>query len=361
MREYDETTLKVAERVLKRSDEIISRREKRAATIKHISYALSGICAAVIINVSIWHSNAGKNLPENNETSIITEISETTTSDPKKTSTAVISGIKTTSMNKTTASATTVNTVSSDKASQIGTNVNASQVTAISTSVSNISSETVFLNDINTSQTTLSVSGENLQTTLSHTSVTITDMTNDVTDTTKHSTVTSTKPVPSTTITTTNRPTLEEVVQFPTEGRFPIKITIVDEISNEAVKDLDIELYTLDKYDVDADLIDKIAEWNTSAYETYSCELPYSFENRDSYSAYGVVIKNMPEDYVYTFSGENSKCFPFDYRPMTIWTDIVNGNTAHEHEYVIRIKKGVWGVFSVRLYDLKNIQKRSHD
>ena len=158
----------------------------------------------------------------------------------------------------------------------------------------------------------------------------------------EHNYVTTTKPEKQpnvTTETTAKRPTLEEVVEFPTEGKYPAKFTVIDEVSKEVVKDLDIELYTLDKYDVDADLIDKIAEWNTSEYRTYSCELPYRFENRDSYSAYGVVIKNMPEGYVYTFSGENSKCFPVDYRPMTIWTDDVNGNTAHEHEYVIRIEK----------------------
>ena len=47
----------------------------------------------------------------------------------------------------------------------------------------------------------------------------------------------------------------------------------------------------------------------------------------------------MPEGYVYTFSGENSNCFPVDYRPMTIWTDAVSGNTTHEHEYTILIEE----------------------
>ena len=154
--------------------------------------------------------------------------------------------------------------------------------------------------------------------------------------------ITTTKPESPQTITTTpaiKRPTLEEVVEFPTEGKFPMKFTVVDEASKEVVKGLDMELYTLDEYSVDANFIEKLAEWNTTDSETYSCELPYSFENKDSYSAYGVVIKNMPEGYVYTFSGENSKCFPVDYRPMTIWTDVINGNDTHEHEYVIRIEK----------------------
>ena len=163
-----------------------------------------------------------------------------------------------------------------------------------------------------------------------------------VIQTTTKQTIVTTKPESppvTTTITTNKQPTLEEVVEFPTEGKFPMKFTVVDEASKEVVKDLDIELYTLDNYSADANFIDKLAEWNTADSETYSCELPYNFENQNSYSAYGVVIKNMPEGYVYSFSGENSKCFPVDYRPITIWTDIVNGNDTHEHEYVILIEK----------------------
>ena len=159
---------------------------------------------------------------------------------------------------------------------------------------------------------------------------------------TEHNYVTSTKTNTQTNVTTETsaiHQTLEGIIEFPAEGKFPMKFKVVDEASKELVKGLDIELYTLDKYSVDANFIEKLAEWNTTDSETYSCELPYSFEDRNSYSAYGVVIKNMPEGYVYTFSGENSKCFPVDYRPMTIWTDIINGNDTHEHEYVIRIEK----------------------
>ena len=163
-----------------------------------------------------------------------------------------------------------------------------------------------------------------------------------VIQTTTKQTIVTTKPESppvTTTITTNKQPTLEEVVEFPTEGKFPMKFTVVDEASKEVVKDLDIELYTLDDYSADANFIDKLAEWNTADSETYSCELPYNFENQNSYSAYGVVIKNMPEGYVYSFSGENSKCFPVDYRPITIWTDVIIGNDTHEHEYVILIEE----------------------
>ena len=55
MREYDETTLKVAERVLKRSNEIVEKRKKRSAMIKKISFSVSGMCAAIITVVGIWH------------------------------------------------------------------------------------------------------------------------------------------------------------------------------------------------------------------------------------------------------------------------------------------------------------------
>lgn len=49
MREYDETTLKVAERVLKRSEEIVRQRQIRTTKIRHISYAVTGLCAAAIL------------------------------------------------------------------------------------------------------------------------------------------------------------------------------------------------------------------------------------------------------------------------------------------------------------------------
>ena len=54
MRKYDETTLKVAERVLKRSEEIVRQRQIKATKIRRISYAVTGLCAAAILCFGIF-------------------------------------------------------------------------------------------------------------------------------------------------------------------------------------------------------------------------------------------------------------------------------------------------------------------
>lgn len=54
MRKYEE----ISERIMQRGDEIIESRKNRAVRIKHISYAVSGICAALIVGVGIHHVSA---------------------------------------------------------------------------------------------------------------------------------------------------------------------------------------------------------------------------------------------------------------------------------------------------------------
>lgn len=58
MKNYDEMTRKIAERVFRRGDELLELKRKRAARIKHISFSVSGICAVLMIGFGIWH-NAG--------------------------------------------------------------------------------------------------------------------------------------------------------------------------------------------------------------------------------------------------------------------------------------------------------------
>ena len=57
MMEYDETTLKVAERVLERSDEIVRQRQIKTTKIRHISFAVSGFCAGIILCFGIFNLN----------------------------------------------------------------------------------------------------------------------------------------------------------------------------------------------------------------------------------------------------------------------------------------------------------------
>lgn len=63
MRKYDKMTLKVAERIFEKGDKLIELRKKRAAKIRHISYAVSGLCAAVIVCVGVWHFSLSQKMP----------------------------------------------------------------------------------------------------------------------------------------------------------------------------------------------------------------------------------------------------------------------------------------------------------
>ena len=61
MREYDEITLKIAERIFEKGDEIIEERRKRSAMIKKLSLSVSGLCAAVIAGFVVWNNENLKN------------------------------------------------------------------------------------------------------------------------------------------------------------------------------------------------------------------------------------------------------------------------------------------------------------
>lgn len=66
MRKYDKMTLKVAERIFENGDKILEQRKKRAAKIRHISYAVSGLCAAVIVCIGVWHFSSSMKMPNDN-------------------------------------------------------------------------------------------------------------------------------------------------------------------------------------------------------------------------------------------------------------------------------------------------------
>lgn len=66
MRKYDKMTLKVAERIFENGDKILEQRKKRVAKIRHISYAISGLCAAVIVCVGVWHFSSSMKMPNEN-------------------------------------------------------------------------------------------------------------------------------------------------------------------------------------------------------------------------------------------------------------------------------------------------------
>ena len=120
MREYDETTLKVAERVLKRSEEIVRQRQIKATKIRRISYAVTGLCAAAILCFGIFklskytlglNSNPhGNYQPTTSDTTI--ESKTTTASTTTVTETDITTSTSTTLTTTTTVSTSSVTTTS---------------------------------------------------------------------------------------------------------------------------------------------------------------------------------------------------------------------------------------------------------
>ncbi len=121
MMDYD----KIYERIVRRGDEILEQRRKKAAMIKQTSYAISGICATAIVGVGIWRISSSHKLNNNGfsdnnivgnmeTTSIASTTKEQTNIITTKTRTSVSS---TASVQKTTTKNTTVTSVNTNASS----------------------------------------------------------------------------------------------------------------------------------------------------------------------------------------------------------------------------------------------------
>ena len=86
MMDYD----KIYERVVQRGDAILEQRRQKAIKIKQTSYAVSGLCAAAIVGVSVWHLSSSKDMTENDfsESNIVNEVESLTTTTTSKITTA---------------------------------------------------------------------------------------------------------------------------------------------------------------------------------------------------------------------------------------------------------------------------------
>ena len=77
MTEYNPIT----DLVIKEGDAILERKRRRAITVKRVSLSASGLCAAGIIGIGVWHNNNIKNAIHHDDPSVITAISQTTTTE----------------------------------------------------------------------------------------------------------------------------------------------------------------------------------------------------------------------------------------------------------------------------------------
>ena len=110
MREYDKTTLKIADRIFEKGDEILEQRRKKAAKIRHISYAASGLCAALIVGFGAWKLQPSLKKPAESfkEQPVITTSASTVTAVSE--TDAVTTAVNTSSAKTEITSATAVKT-----------------------------------------------------------------------------------------------------------------------------------------------------------------------------------------------------------------------------------------------------------
>ena len=99
MRSYEE----ISNRIMERGDKLIESRRIRAAKIKHTSYAVSGMCAAAIAGIGVWHIASNIKKPDDgfNGSGIVSA----TDTHTENTSSAEITSVLTTTAEKTAATA----------------------------------------------------------------------------------------------------------------------------------------------------------------------------------------------------------------------------------------------------------------
>lgn len=167
MKEYDENTLKIAERIFEKGDEILEQRRKRALLIKRLSLSVSGLCAAAIVGVVLWHNNDVKNAIRHDDISVITETSHTTAAEtPTDTSaptTTVTETNKTEVRTSSTVSSQSVNTVTSAvSSSSVHSSMTGTRSSSVTSSESDVNRTSAVSSADNI--TTAAVSSTNITT-----------------------------------------------------------------------------------------------------------------------------------------------------------------------------------------------------
>ena len=163
MMDYD----RIYERVVRRGDEILKQRQKRAVRIKQTSYAVSGVCAAVIAGVGIWRMSDLKRLPEQSFSEVET-VPETTSAKTATTALTSVSTTKTTSKKTTTATASsTVTSAETTSMTDTVAEIKPTETVRTETSIALTLAET----HSETSETTTVLQQTEPQTTLTTTNV----------------------------------------------------------------------------------------------------------------------------------------------------------------------------------------------
>lgn len=106
---------------------------------------------------------------------------------------------------------------------------------------------------------------------------------------------------------TTTTTTAVDYSETPLTGTYNLHLSVRDDITGEYIPDLECELFQIETGKT-------VARWNSSDDpEQYIKKLKYEFEQYNAFGSitYGVRIRNLPENYSYTFSGNR------DYVPVS--------------------------------------------
>ena len=330
MRSYEE----ISNRIMQKGDEIIESRRIRAARIKHTSYAVSGLCAAVITGVGVWRLSSAK--PErnngNSDEDIVISADVTTENTTSSADNMTVSTV-TSSANKMTVTTTSVKTSSSKNtetssdtsaltsdtsnntasiagtekvisSQNTGTTVSQSSdadttktsetVTSTTSPNSPIITITTVTNNLDTTKTSIIAT----TTTPPHYPTTTTTTVTNSHDTTKtsHIATTTTPPHYPTTQTTTitNRP---DTTTPPTTTSLPstehhsisVRLMIIDDKSGMPVEGLDI---TVSRNGT------RLFGYNSSDYPEMIKQYFYSAANNEDIF-WDVTVNNIPEEFGY--------------------------------------------------------------
>lgn len=140
MMDYD----KIYERIVRRGDEILEQRRKKAAMIKQTSYAVSGLCAAAIVGVGVWRLASSTDLTENNfpESNIVNDIESTTTEAVTVTgTTAATTNKQVTSVSTATAANKTETTKATSKSTTAVTAAESTHTTAVTSETTGVTNK----------------------------------------------------------------------------------------------------------------------------------------------------------------------------------------------------------------------------
>ena len=170
MRSYEE----ISNRIMERGDKLIESRKVRAAKIRHTSYAVSGMCAAAIAGIGVWHIASNMKKPDDgfNGSGIISATETVTENTTAADNTTKAGATETTTAKKTTA-------VTTDKKATETTAAEPVSTTAVTTDKIpvRVTSATESTVRPNPSVTTTGVNESGVVTTSGNTSVEITPVT----------------------------------------------------------------------------------------------------------------------------------------------------------------------------------------